>query len=132
MGLGRVGSLREAVTLAGLARNLERSLGRTKVRVVGDPEHSVRRVALCTGSGGSLLELALASGADAYVTGDLKYHEAQRAVEENLALIDVGHFASEHLIVHPLAAYLVKRSKEVERTLGVFESVEESDPFWYV
>jgi dinuclear metal center YbgI/SA1388 family protein len=132
MGLGRVGSLPRALPLAGLARELERLLTGSRVRVVGNPEQSIRRLALCTGSGGSLLELALAAGVDAYVTGDIRYHEGQRAVEENLGLIDVGHFASEHIIVHPLAEYLRSRSRDLELRLEVLESNEESDPFWYV
>ncbi len=132
LGLGRVGDLPEALSLTGLARHLEGALGVSRVRVVGSPGRIVRRVAVCTGSGGSLLELALASGVDVFVTGDLKYHEAQRAMEEHLALIDVGHFASEHLIVRPLAAYLAARSNELGRDVEVFESSEERDPFWYV
>ncbi len=132
LGIGRVGSLPQAVRLAGLARSLELTLGGAKVRVVGSPERSIQRVAVCTGSGGSLLDTALAAGVDAYVTGDIKYHEGQRAVEEGLALIDVGHFASEHIIIHPLAEYLMKRSRERDVRLDVWESTEESDPFWYV
>ncbi|MHC1743141.1 MAG: Nif3-like dinuclear metal center hexameric protein [Syntrophobacteraceae bacterium] len=132
LGIGRVGSLPQAERLAGLARRLEDTLGGSKVRVVGKPEQSIQRVAVCTGSGGSLLDLALAAGVEAYVTGDLKYHEGQRALEEGVALIDVGHFASEHIIVHPLKEYLVKRSLELDAKLDVLESTEESDPFWYV
>lgn len=132
LGLGRVGELPESLSLAALARELQRVLGDSKVRVVGSPERPIRRVAVCTGSGGSLLEVALASGVDAFVTGDLKYHEAQRAQEENLSLIDVGHFASEHLIVHPLTVYLAERSKALDRKLEVLESTEERDPFWFV
>lgn len=132
LGIGRVGSLRQAVPLLDLARRLGGALGGVKVKVVGDPERSIQRIAVCTGSGGSLLELALSEGVDAYVTGDIKYHEGQRAVEEGLALLDVGHFASEHIIVHPLAEYLLKCSLEQEANLEVLESTVESDPFWYV
>jgi dinuclear metal center YbgI/SA1388 family protein len=132
LGIGRVGSLGQAVPLLDLARKLERTLAGAKVKVVGNPERSIQRIAVCTGSGGSLLELALTAGVDAYVTGDTKYHEGQRAVEEGLALIDVGHFASEHLIIHPLADYLLKCSLQQDANLEVLESTVESDPFWYV
>jgi len=70
------------------------------------------------------------SGADVYVTGDLKYHEAQRATEANLALMDIGHFASERLVVQPLADYLCARAVEEKHRLEVFASRSERDPFW--
>lgn len=130
MGLGRVGVLAAAQPLAALVRELERLLSGARARVVGDPERLVTRLALCTGSGGSLLDQAIAAGVDAYVTGDIRYHEAQRALEENIALVDVGHFASEHIIVHPLADYLRSRSKALGMDIAILESQEESDPFW--
>lgn len=101
VGLGRVGAV-DAVTLADLGIGAVNSFctRRANLGMVGDPEREVHRVAVCTGSGGSLIEAARAAGADAYVTGDLKYHDADAA--EGMALVNVAHGAVEQ---HCLCAW---------------------------
>ena len=54
----------------------------------------VRKVALCGGSGGSLIKRALASGSDVYICGDLKYHDFT-SYGSDILLADIGHFESE-------------------------------------
>jgi dinuclear metal center YbgI/SA1388 family protein len=130
-GMGRVGFLPRAQPLANLVEDLRDCLGGIGVRVVGDPKRTVHRVALCSGSGGGMLDMAIASNVDAYITGDLKYHEGQRALEADLALIDIGHFASERLIVQPLADHLQARASRELIGLEVFTACEEKDPFWF-
>jgi putative NIF3 family GTP cyclohydrolase 1 type 2 len=61
--------------------------------MAGDPAMAVTRVAVCTGSGRSLIDAARAAGADAYVTGDLTYHDADAA--EGMGLVNVPHGAVE-------------------------------------
>ena len=61
--------------------------------MAGDPGLSVTRVAVCTGSGRSLIDAARSAGADAYVTGDLTYHDADSA--EGMGLVNVPHGAVE-------------------------------------
>lgn len=97
-GLGRVGELTEAMTLAEFTHLVSRSLPAAPVgvRAAGDPQQMVRTVAVCGGAGDSLLDTARGSGADVYVTGDLRHHP----VDEHLragppALIDAGHWATE-------------------------------------
>ena len=82
-GLGRVGRLPEPTTLDGLAALVGDRLPATAqgVRVSGDPDGVVRTVAVCGGSGDSLFDAARASGADAYVTADLRHHPAGEARE---------------------------------------------------
>jgi dinuclear metal center YbgI/SA1388 family protein len=63
----------------------------------GDPDAEIARIACCTGSGASLIEAAQAHGADAYVTSDLKYHDAERA--PGLGLIGVPHGQIEALML---------------------------------
>lgn len=130
-GMGRVGLLHESQSLAFLVEKLRDSLGGIGIRVVGNPARMVRRVALCTGSGGSMLERVIGARADVYVTGDLKHHEGQQALEADLALIDIGHFASERLIVEPLAVYLREQASRELLSLEVLTACEERDPFWF-
>jgi dinuclear metal center YbgI/SA1388 family protein len=94
VGLGRVGTI-APTPLADLARRAVDAFctRRANLGLVGDPAGQVTRVAVCTGSGGSMVEQARVAGADAYVTGDLKYHDADAA--EGMALVNVAHGAVE-------------------------------------
>lgn len=94
VGLGRVGHI-DASPLADVAAHAVDAFctRRANLGMVGDPAREVRRVAVCTGSGGSLIDAARAAGVDAYVTGDLKYHDADAA--EGMALVNVAHGAVE-------------------------------------
>jgi dinuclear metal center YbgI/SA1388 family protein len=130
VGLGRVGLLPRAVSLEELVSDTRKVLEVSAVRVVGDRRGRVHRVALCTGSGGSLVEKAIQSGSDVFITGDVKYHEAQQAVEAGLAVVDVGHFASERIVVPVLAEYLRSRAAREGADLELLAAAEESDPFW--
>jgi putative NIF3 family GTP cyclohydrolase 1 type 2 len=89
-------------------------------------------VALCGGSGVSLLREALFRGADVLVTGDVKYHEARNAEGFGLALVDAGHFATERPMVEGLAGRLRQElaSRGYEAEIMAFEG--EREPFRYV
>ena len=106
LGLGRVGRLSESVTLAEYAGRLRKVLSAPALRYVGDPATLVSKVALCSGSGASLLHDAVRSGADVLITGDVKYHEARDAEDLGLALIDAGHFPTEIIMVKDIAERL--------------------------
>ena len=82
------------------------------MRIVGDETLPVRRVALCSGSGGGLLKTVFASGAQVYVSGDLRYHDARDAQAAGLGLIDIGHFAGEHLVLEPLSEKLAEALRQ--------------------
>lgn len=127
-GMGIIGELAQAMSLDELASFAAGALGNIAVRIVGEPDRYVRRVALCTGSGGSLLHLVIAGQVDAYVTGDVKYHDAMRAEEHGLAMVDVGHFPSERIVLQPLAEYLRARAAEEKAVLEVFVARREKDP----
>jgi dinuclear metal center YbgI/SA1388 family protein len=96
-GTGRVGVV-ERTTLAEFAASVAAALPETVhgVRVAGDPERSVRRIALCGGAGDFLLDEVARSDVDVYVTSDLRHHPAAEFVEKGgPALVDVAHWAAE-------------------------------------
>ncbi|MBD3782304.1 MAG: Nif3-like dinuclear metal center hexameric protein [Micrococcales bacterium] len=101
--LGRVGDLAEPLLLRDLVEDLAVHLPATAggVRVAGPPEALVQRVAVLGGSGDDLFDAVRASGADVYVTADLRHHPALEAREEARGgtpyLVDAGHWASEWL-----------------------------------
>jgi dinuclear metal center YbgI/SA1388 family protein len=130
-GMGLVGCFPQAMSLKEAVVKAQAVLGGIAVRAVGSAETQVHRVALCSGSGGSLMEQAISAGSDLFITGDIKYHDAQRALEAKMALIDIGHFASERIVVPPLAAFLRARAVSQNKTLEVLEAGVERDPFWH-
>jgi dinuclear metal center YbgI/SA1388 family protein len=105
LGLGRVGSPDERMTAGELARRCTERLG-AQVRVAGDPEREVTTVALCGGSGATLIPEALRAGAEAYVTGDVRHHQALEAAAAGMVVIDAGHFGTEWPFVPGLARHL--------------------------
>ena len=97
-GLGRIGRLPRPVTLEEFAALVAAALPGTVggVRAAGDPARRVETVAVCGGSGGSLLPAAAAAGADVLLTSDLRHHPVSESQEvPGPALCDVAHFASE-------------------------------------
>jgi dinuclear metal center YbgI/SA1388 family protein len=106
-GYGRVGALPEPLTPEGLCERVSLSLG-FPARLVADPEpgRRVERIAVVGGSGGSFVAEAAASGAGAYVSGDLDYHDALLAESLGLVAIDAGHAATELPSLAPLARRL--------------------------
>ena len=106
-GYGRVGRLAEPLPPEGLVGYVSDALD-FPVRLVSDPAPGrlVERVAVLGGSGGSFIRQAAASGADAYVTGDLSYHDALLAESLGLVALDAGHAGTELPSLAPLARRL--------------------------
>lgn len=129
IGLGRIGNLATEVNLQQFAEQVKEQLSIASVRIVGTPAQQIKKVAVCGGSGASLLSEALRQGADCLVTGDVKYHDAQRARAEGLALIDAGHFATERFMVTELSSVLRKALAERQMPVEVIEMTAEQDPF---
>jgi dinuclear metal center YbgI/SA1388 family protein len=105
-GLGQVGVLNTPTTLYDLATALGGILPQTAsgIRVSGDANAPVTRVAVCAGAGDSLLSHPLVTAADVYITSDLRHHpasevQAQRTGGGAPALIDISHFAAEWMWV---------------------------------
>jgi putative NIF3 family GTP cyclohydrolase 1 type 2 len=85
-----------------------RTFGVKVVRHSDLVKSEVRRIAICTGAGGSLIDDALASGADLYLTADLRYNDFMRH-ENRLILCDIGHFESEFCAIDILFDILSKK-----------------------
>jgi dinuclear metal center YbgI/SA1388 family protein len=140
-GLGRVGTLPEPVPLARFAADVAAAVPATAqgVRWAGDPDMSVRRVAVLGGSGDSLFDAVRAADVDAYVTADLRHHPAseqqERAAFESAggpprpALVDLAHAASEWVwlprAAMDLRADLAARGTTVETRV----STRRTDPW---
>jgi dinuclear metal center YbgI/SA1388 family protein len=106
-GIGRIGTV-DPLTLREFAEVVDRALPATAsgIRVAGDPDRMIRRVALCGGAGDSLLAAVSATDADVFVTSDLRHHLSAEFIERGGALIDVAHWAAESLWLPVVAGRL--------------------------
>jgi dinuclear metal center YbgI/SA1388 family protein len=108
-GIGRIGELAEPVSLAEFAAVCARNLPPTAagVRAAGDPERTIRTVAVCGGAGDSFLGAVSAAGVDAYLCADLRHHPAsEHLAAGGPALLDVAHWASERPWLDDVAGWL--------------------------
>jgi dinuclear metal center YbgI/SA1388 family protein len=134
-GLGRVGVLVQPLSLQAFAERVAAALPATAggVRVSGDPGRRVRVVALCGGAGDGLLEVARQSGADVYVTSDLRHHPASELREhgddDGIALVDVAHWAAEWTWLPVAAQRLRDALAETGTTVDTHVSRIRTDPW---
>ncbi len=93
MGSGMIGELAEEMNPTDFLEHLKKSMQCEVVKYVPISK-SIKKVAICGGSGSFLVKKAMASGADAFVTSDMKYHEFFSA-EKSMMICDIGHYESE-------------------------------------
>ena len=105
-GLGVVGDLPEPLSAEEAVRVVKERFGLKVMRTSRPIEGSVSRVAMCGGSGGSLIKAAKASGAQLYISGDISYHNF--FTPEGFMIMDIGHYESEKDIVEILFSLLRK------------------------
>lgn len=111
-GLLRQGVLAEPESPEEFASRCRKMLSADGVRaVLGD--RPVKKVAICSGAGGSYVEDALLDGCDALLTGEVKHHEAVFAQDNGLTVVDAGHFETETVVVPALIRELSEAFPEV-------------------
>lgn len=118
------GELPEPMTPEDFARHVKERLSAGTVNLIpGDG--MVKRVFLCSGAGGEFAPYAAMRGGDAYLTGEMKHHEALEARKTGLTCVAAGHYETERVFAEYLAAYLKKRVPDT----GFLVSRAESAPF---
>lgn len=120
--LFRIGEIAEPVSADAFADYVGKRLN-VPIKYVGT-NNAVKRVAVCSGSGGSMLADVANLGVDAYVTADIKHNVFLEAHALGLVLLDAGHFNTEDLIVSPLAKELRRAFSETEVTENHFSPIK--------
>jgi dinuclear metal center YbgI/SA1388 family protein len=128
-GFGRTGAIPAPMNLYQFAQAVKEKLCLPDIKISGKTDMMVQRAAVCSGSGSSLLNAFLASTADVYISGDLRYHDARAAESAGKALIDIGHFSSEHLMIEPIRDDLRQRISNASWDVRVEAYQLEKDPF---
>ena len=107
-GSGMVGDLDESISPGALMEKLKHQFNLSVIRHTDSPVERIKRIAVCGGSGFFLLPNAITSGAQAYITSDIKYHDFFEA-EGEILLADIGHFESEQFTTDLLSEILSKK-----------------------
>lgn len=105
-GLGRIGSLIEPLSLSEYASKVGEVFGLEHVRYYGDPKETIVTCCIMPGSGRSEIDLAIKSGADVIITGDISHHDGIDAVEKGIAVIDAGHYGVEKVFIPYMKEFL--------------------------
>ena len=119
LGHGRIGHLAREISLKEFAILVAEALPFTArgVSVSGNPDAPVSTIALCGGAGDSFMQVALQSGADVYVTSDLRHHVTLDASStprhEPFALVDISHWAAESLWLESAKSMLASAHPDV-------------------
>ena len=127
-GFLRIGVFDPQLSWEEFLERVEKAFDGSDYRIVGKKISKVSRVALCTGSGASFIPQA-AAVAEVFLTGDVKYHEAQKAQSLHLTVIEVGHFPMERIFVDLMISLLEKVG--VFPRVKVYKSHFETDPFTF-
>lgn len=126
-GFGVVGELEQEMPTLDFLRRVADVTGAKAVRYSDIASPTVRRVALCTGAGASLIGDAVRSGADVYVTADLKYNDFTTP-DGALTVADIGHFESEYCAIRILFDVISKKMF----TFAIRESEHSRNPVNYL
>ena len=108
-GFGRIGELFEEITLSDMLQRCKDTLDANGLRYTGDENKKIKSVAVNCGGGADLLNECIRLGADLFITGDVKYNPFRDAFESDMALIDAGHYETEHIVVELLGDVLSKQ-----------------------
>ncbi len=122
-GYGRIGTI-DNMSLLQFIEKIKKSLCVDDIRVYGQAKDNIEKVAVCGGSGGDFILDAYKMGAQVYLTGDIKYHQAQEAIDLGLVLIDAGHFHTEKIILPKLKKILLEKINNIDIEVNMLSSVK--------
>jgi dinuclear metal center YbgI/SA1388 family protein len=125
LGEGRIGTLEQPVSLEVFAIRVKHVTKAHTLQTVGDSHKPITRVAVACGAAGEFLADAIRAKADAFVTGEVRFHDGIQAEDVGIALVLPGHYATERPAVEELA----KRLQTQFPTTTTWASVAERDPF---
>lgn len=115
--LGLVGNLSKQFDSKEFAEFVKKSLNCEGIRYT-QIEKKIKKVAVCSGSGGNLIDYAFENNVDAFVTGEIKHSDIIKANEYEICVVDAGHFKTENLILAPLKLKFENRFKDIEFKLS--------------
>ena len=128
VGMGMIGDFPEPMDCAAAFARVKEAFGLKAVRCSRFIDTPIRRVAMCGGSGSSLIEAARAAGAQLYLCGDVSYHHF--FTPDGFVVMDIGHFESEVEIVDILFSLLRKNFPNF--AIRISNALKDSNPIQYL
>ena len=114
IGIGKVGKLPKVMTVRECAMMVKERFSIPTVRFFGNGEKEVAVAAICPGSGKSLIKDCHAKGAEVYITGDIDHHTGIDQVDDELPIIDAGHYGIEHIYIEDMYRFFMEKCPEVK------------------
>ncbi|WP_339215649.1 Nif3-like dinuclear metal center hexameric protein [Solibacillus sp. FSL W8-0372] len=130
-GLGRIGKLKEAMTLREFAEFVKVQLDVPCLRAVGPLDQPVQKVAVVGGDGNKYIRTAKFAGADVFVTGDIGFHMAQSAELDGLSIIDPGHHV-EKVMIKGVAEKMASLCNDKKLSVEFLQSKMHTEPFKFI
>ena len=122
-GLGRIGKLPQPMSMTDFLRYVKEKMALQVIRYHGDSAKTIETVAVCGGGGASFIEDALRARADAYVSGDIKYHDFFKA-ENEMLIADIGHYEGEFFIKEIIYKALKEKFTTFAASISKMDNLE--------
>ena len=111
-GIGRIADITQECKLTNIIENIKNGFNLTVLRYVGDKNKTIKKIAVCNGGGAEFIYNAKEMDADLYISGDIKYHHARFAHENDIALVEVPHYNAEIIFCEYVKELLKKEFKK--------------------
>ncbi|WP_064091468.1 Nif3-like dinuclear metal center hexameric protein [Rossellomorea aquimaris] len=131
LGLGRIGYLPKTTSLEDFSNHVKQTFDMDGIRVIGELDSEIRKVAVLGGDGNKFISAAKRQGADVLVSGDIYYHTAHDAMMMGLNIIDAGHHI-EKVMKSGVASYLTKTCQQKGYDVKIFASEADTNPFTFM
>lgn len=128
-GFGRIGRLSEKQQMKQYLKTVKDALHTACVDLIGDPDREIQTVASCAGAGGDFVRLAREAGAELFITGEVKYHEALPVLDGDMALAVFGHYATEQPAMNRLIQRLQNLIYDLQYNIEIIPSKDYGNSF---
>jgi len=128
-GLGRIGILPDKVRLSDFIKHICNHLNIERLDAFGDLDKEISRVAVCAGSGADMAISAKNSGADLFLTGEIKYHKALELKSIGMPVVAAGHYATEATVMYWLTERLQKITFALQYSVEILLPDTVTEPF---
>jgi len=130
-GLGRSGALAEPTTLGQLANKVKLAYNVPSLRVVGDLNKPIKKIAVLGGMGAKYVKSAKFTGADVLITGDIDFHTAHDALADGMTIIDPGHHI-EQVMIKGVVNWLTNKCSKEKADVKIIASSVHTEPFTFL
>lgn len=112
-------------------QKIKETLSIETIRVIGNTKKIIKKIGLVTGAGSEYIDKAFENGADVFITGDIKYHQAMDILQQDKTVLDVGHFETEKIFSEAMRSFIEEHIISL-KDISLITSECERAPFRYI